>query len=125
VHRLPLMETISGDRWIRNLSTYSRREELLSATPGPSQRRTDRAGEFRPDRVARADDARVPRTSGPRGTPVQGGVHREETAPVWEIFGRACDVASPKRDVVVRATRVAGAEPGTVRGAAPSQVIHG
>lgn len=52
-----------------------------------------------------------PRTSGPRGTPVQGGVHREETAHVWEISGRASDVASPKRDVVVRATRGGASRP--------------
>lgn len=89
-----------------------------------------------------------PRTSGPRGTPVQGGVHREETAHVWEISGRASDVASPKRDVVVRATRGGAsrplvpvrvwpvsayaqrhptgprAEPGAVRGAELPPVIH-
>jgi len=50
----------------------------------------------------------LPRTSGPRGTPVQGGVHREEFLLVWDVFGRASGVAPPKRDVVVRATLEAG-----------------
>ncbi|MEU6849549.1 hypothetical protein ABZ901_06390 [Actinacidiphila alni] len=61
-------------------------------------------GEGRADRIAAGRDARGSKDPwGQWGTPDHGGVHGERFTPVWDVSWRACTVASPKRDVVVRA----------------------
>lgn len=64
-----------------------------------------RRGPGRPDIPRAAVLAGSTDQWGPWGTPDHGGVRREWIAPVRDDVGRACAVASPKRDVIVRATR--------------------